>query len=184
MALIHQLKTSRISLAKVTSRPIYTHYDQYDLTLCVSRSRLTEESIYKHVLLTQTLTSQVQKAFIHIEPFPISFRVHKMKSTLITLAAATAAGSAYAQSSAYGQCGGQGWSGSTTCVSGFTCQRQSEYYSQCLPGTATTTRASTTTSRTGGSTPTPTSGNGSGSGRVSYAGTNVSQHTLCIFELS
>ena len=180
MALIHQPQTSPISLAKVTSRPIYTQYDQYDLILCVPRSKLTKESIYKHLFFEQALTFQVQQAFFHITSVPNSTSVHKMKSTLITLAAATAAGSAYAQSSAYGQCGGQGWSGSTTCVSGFTCQRQSEYYSQCLPGTATTTRASTTTSRTGGSTPTPTSGGGSGSGRVSYAGTNVSQCSLYI----
>lgn len=61
--------------------------------------------------------------------------------------------------------------GATTCVSGYTCQKQSDYYSQCLPGTATTTRATTTTTRTGGSSPTATSG--SGSGRVSNAGVNV-----------
>jgi hypothetical protein len=99
-----------------------------------------------------------------------------MKSTFITLAAVTAAGSAYAQSSAYGQCGGTGWSGSTTCVSGYSCQRQSDYYYQCLPGTATTTRVSTTTSKAGGSS--PTSGGGSSSGRVSYAGTNVSRSSI------
>lgn len=49
--------------------------------------------------------------------------------TLATLATA-----AVAQSPAYGQCGGQGWSGSKTCVSGYTCQSQGEYYSQCVPG--------------------------------------------------
>jgi hypothetical protein len=101
-----------------------------------------------------------------------------MRSTFITLAAVTAAGSAYAQSSAYGQCGGTGWSGSTTCVSGYSCQRQSDYYYQCLPGTATTTRGSTTTSKAGGSTPTSGGGSGSGSGRVSYAGTNVSRLSI------
>lgn len=49
--------------------------------------------------------------------------------TLATLISAAAA-----QSPAYGQCGGQGWSGSQSCVSGYTCKAQSEYYSQCLPG--------------------------------------------------
>ena len=49
--------------------------------------------------------------------------------TLATIISATAA-----QSPAYGQCGGQGWSGSSTCVSGYTCKAQSQYYSQCLPG--------------------------------------------------
>lgn len=32
----------------------------------------------------------------------------------------------------YGQCGGQGWTGATACVSPYTCQRQNDYYSQCL----------------------------------------------------
>lgn len=178
MALIHQPQTSPISLAKVTSQPIYARYGQYDQIICIYRSRLTEVSIHKHLSLTQDLTSQAQQAFFHTGLFSISSCTPKMKLTLVTLAAATAAGTAYAQSSAYGQCGGIGWSGSTSCVSGYTCQRQSDYYSQCLPGTATTTRATTTTSRTGGST--PTSGGGSGSGRVQYAGVNVST-TLIAF---
>ncbi|KAI1128625.1 cutinase-domain-containing protein [Nemania abortiva] len=32
----------------------------------------------------------------------------------------------------WGQCGGSGFTGCTTCVSGSTCQAQSQYYSQCL----------------------------------------------------
>ncbi|KAL9113723.1 MAG: hypothetical protein Q9227_002168 [Pyrenula ochraceoflavens] len=57
----------------------------------------------------------------------------------------------YAQQSAYGQCGGTGWTGATTCVSGWTCVYSNPYYSQCLPGTAssaapTTTKAPTTLS--------------------------------------
>jgi len=35
---------------------------------------------------------------------------------------------------AWGQCGGIGWSGGTTCVSGYTCRKQNDYYSQCIPG--------------------------------------------------
>ena len=50
----------------------------------------------------------------------------------ITLA--TLISAAVAQSPAYGQCGGQGWTGSQSCVSGYACKAQSEYYSQCLPG--------------------------------------------------
>ncbi|KAI0316505.1 hypothetical protein OF83DRAFT_1164319 [Amylostereum chailletii] len=46
-----------------------------------------------------------------------------------------------AQSSAWGQCGGIGWAGSTTCVPGYTCTVSNEYYSQCLPGTASNTPA-------------------------------------------
>lgn len=32
----------------------------------------------------------------------------------------------------WAQCGGTGFSGCTTCASGSTCQKQNEYYSQCL----------------------------------------------------
>jgi len=54
-----------------------------------------------------------------------------MLSKIILLAAA--ATTAVAQSAAYGQCGGQGWTGSKSCVSGYTCQVSNAYYSQCLP---------------------------------------------------
>ena len=30
--------------------------------------------------------------------------------------------------------GGTGWTGATTCVSGYTCSVQNQYYSQCIPG--------------------------------------------------
>ncbi|KAJ5876438.1 uncharacterized protein N7529_002022 [Penicillium soppii] len=56
---------------------------------------------------------------------------------------------AAAQVGAYGQCGGVGYSGSTTCVSGWTCQYQNDWYSQCLTssavGTTLTTKSSTST---------------------------------------
>ncbi|OQN95632.1 putative 1,4-beta-D-glucan cellobiohydrolase C [Cryoendolithus antarcticus] len=69
---------------------------------------------------------------------------------------ATAAAVFATQASAvavWGQCGGKGWSGGTTCDSGSVCVAQNDYYSQCIPGTAsttattlkTTTRATTTT---------------------------------------
>lgn len=32
----------------------------------------------------------------------------------------------------WGQCGGQGWTGSTTCVSPYTCKAANAWYSQCL----------------------------------------------------
>jgi len=48
--------------------------------------------------------------------------------------AAAAASTAFAQNAAYAQCGGQGWTESTSCVSGYTCQYSSPYYSQCVPG--------------------------------------------------
>ncbi|KIJ51374.1 carbohydrate-binding module family 1 protein [Sphaerobolus stellatus SS14] len=67
------------------------------------------------------------------------------------------------------RCGGQGWSGATTCVSGYVCTYSNPYYSQCLPGTATssssppitsnpvtTSKPTTTQQSSGGSTPTTT----------------------------
>ncbi|KAL5638976.1 hypothetical protein ACGC1H_003373 [Rhizoctonia solani] len=54
----------------------------------------------------------------------------------------------------YGQCGGVNWTGETTCVSGATCVYSNEYYSQCLPGTATTTTTAKPTSSTASPIPT------------------------------
>ncbi|KAI1174818.1 carbohydrate-binding module family 1 protein [Nemania sp. FL0916] len=68
-------------------------------------------------------------------------------------------GVAMAQQQAWGQCGGINWSGPFTCVSGYTCSVLNDYYSQCIPGTATTTTASSTTrttTRTTTSAPTTT----------------------------
>lgn len=60
-----------------------------------------------------------------------------MKSTFFALAAITAAGSASASAAGYGQCGGgSNWTGETDCASGFSCQKQNDWYSQCVPGTA------------------------------------------------
>lgn len=36
-------------------------------------------------------------------------------------------------SAIYGQCGGKGWTGPTCCDSGCTCDKNGDYYSQCLP---------------------------------------------------
>jgi hypothetical protein len=38
---------------------------------------------------------------------------------------------------AWGQCGGVSWTGPTTCVAGYECQFQSQWYSQCVPSTTT-----------------------------------------------
>lgn len=51
-----------------------------------------------------------------------------------------------AQAGAYGQCGGSSWTGATSCISGYTCTSQNPYYYQCVPGTATATTSSATTS--------------------------------------
>ncbi|KAJ3508764.1 hypothetical protein NLJ89_g5571 [Agrocybe chaxingu] len=64
----------------------------------------------------------------------------------------------------WGQCGGIGYSGETTCVSGATCVYQNDWYSQCLPGAATTAAPTTVApTTTGGATPTqnpPATGSG------------------------
>lgn len=53
-------------------------------------------------------------------------------STLALVAAAAVP--VLSQSAAWGQCGGIGYSGPTTCISGYSCEKQNDYYFQCLPG--------------------------------------------------
>jgi hypothetical protein len=53
------------------------------------------------------------------------------------------AGCVSAQQPLWGQCGGRDWKGSTACVSGAVCQFSNEWYSQCVPGSAAPTSAST-----------------------------------------
>ncbi|KAI0273466.1 cellulase CEL6B [Gloeopeniophorella convolvens] len=64
-------------------------------------------------------------------------------ASLIALASSAAAQS----SPIYGQCGGIGWNGATLCASGSACSVINPYYSQCLPGSASSTQSSSTTSR-------------------------------------
>ncbi|KAG8925538.1 hypothetical protein FRC03_010279 [Tulasnella sp. 419] len=68
----------------------------------------------------------------------------------------TSAGMVNAAVALWGQCGGNGYTGETVCVSGAYCNRQSEWYSQCIPGTGGGGGATTTPSG-----PTPTGGGGS-----------------------
>lgn len=98
------------------------------------------------------------------------------------------AGLASAAVSSYGQCGGSGYSGDTTCQSGWVCQYQNDYYSQCVVGTGsttttltTTTKATTSTSKTTtssstkGATTTTTS---SGATSTSFVGTSGLEFTI------
>ena len=102
------------------------------------------------------------------------------KNTFLALLSAVGS---LAQNAAYSQCGGQGWTGSKTCVSGYTCQAQSQYYSQCLPSgqgerpiVAQTASSAyiivgVTTKQTTAASPTSTQGSsngGGGGGGVSY----------------
>ncbi|KAH9885239.1 hypothetical protein C8Q73DRAFT_305775 [Cubamyces lactineus] len=83
----------------------------------------------------------------------ISFATLSIVGTLFLASSATA------QSTApqYGQCGGQGWTGATTCPDGWTCTVSNPYYSQCLPGAASSTPTVPTGPSSGSGTPTSTS---------------------------
>ncbi|KAG5726154.1 putative mannan endo-1,4-beta-mannosidase F [Termitomyces sp. T112] len=48
-----------------------------------------------------------------------------------------------AQSGAWGQCGGIEWTGATICVAGWVCTYSTPYYSQCLPGTLSSSARTT-----------------------------------------
>ncbi|KAH9129471.1 hypothetical protein AeMF1_000512 [Aphanomyces euteiches] len=84
----------------------------------------------------------------------------------VAIVSAFLAGAAYAQSGAWQQCGGNGYTGSTTCVAGYTCTVQSQWYSQCTPssgGTPTTAKPSsspTVAPSNAPSTSSPSSGGG------------------------
>ncbi|KAJ3128500.1 hypothetical protein HK100_009147 [Physocladia obscura] len=72
-------------------------------------------------------------------------------STATTVTTSAVASSVTANcSAAYGQCGGVGWTGAVCCPSGFACFQQgtNQYFYQCLPGTTTTTIATSTNSTT------------------------------------
>lgn len=87
---------------------------------------------------------------------------------LTGLVCLTLIANALAQGSSWSQCGGIGWTGATTCVAGYvnyifllynhmlrstftrnTCTYLNDYYSQCIPSSATTmSTTSTTTTKT------------------------------------
>ncbi|KAJ6032218.1 hypothetical protein N7540_002950 [Penicillium herquei] len=55
------------------------------------------------------------------------------KTTTTTATKTTSSAStATATAAHYAQCGGIGWTGATTCATGYTCQVENAYYSQCL----------------------------------------------------
>ncbi|KAI0266979.1 hypothetical protein BC834DRAFT_822803 [Gloeopeniophorella convolvens] len=79
------------------------------------------------------------------------------------------AGAVSAQSGAWAQCGGVEWSGSTTCVSGYTCTFNNEYYSQCIPTPTSTSSKTTTQFPTSPSFPTSTESSSSSGTTTSTA---------------
>ncbi|KAG8860317.1 Endoglucanase EG-II [Tulasnella sp. 330] len=96
-----------------------------------------------------------------------------MRYTITSVAAlAWTATVVSAQASLYGQCGGIGYTGPTTCSSGV-CTYSNPYYSQCLPGTATTTSTTTTTKSTTSTSGTSTSTASTPTGTLSHTGVNI-----------
>jgi len=63
----------------------------------------------------------------------------------------------------YAQCGGSGYTGDTVCASGSACVYQNDFYSQCVPGAATTAPPKTTSTVKATTTPAPTKTTGSAS---------------------
>ena len=95
-----------------------------------------------------------------------------MKSSLLfSVAFATAA---FAQQSAWGQCGGQGWTGATTCVAGYVCQVSNAYYSQCVPGTATSAPATTLKTTTASPSKTTSATSPGSTGHLKWLGVSES----------
>ncbi|KAI0329405.1 hypothetical protein GY45DRAFT_1324998 [Cubamyces sp. BRFM 1775] len=58
------------------------------------------------------------------------------RGVLVALSTVVFASQVFAQAPIWGQCGGIGWTGSTTCAAGSVCTVQNDYYSQCIPGSA------------------------------------------------
>ncbi|PPQ83023.1 hypothetical protein CVT25_005263 [Psilocybe cyanescens] len=75
-----------------------------------------------------------------------------MKLAAGLVALALSCSSALAAVPVYGQCGGINFTGETTCASGSVCTVQNAYYSQCLPGAATTPASTSTVKPTSTST--------------------------------
>jgi len=95
---------------------------------------------------------------------------------LLALTSLAVAVSPAAAVAVWGQCGGQGYTGSTVCDSGSTCVVSNAYYSQCLPGTATTTATTTvgTTTASTTSTAPPSSTGCSNRTKFKFFGVNES----------
>ncbi|KAJ7921990.1 endoglucanase [Mycena leptocephala] len=92
------------------------------------------------------------------------------RSTFALATLAAMISSVRGQGGVWSQC--KGWTGATTCVAGSVARLSilSIDYSQCIPGTATTT---TTTTATTTSTATSPSGSPSGTGSLKFVGVNI-----------
>ncbi|KAG8911545.1 hypothetical protein FRC02_006538 [Tulasnella sp. 418] len=80
-----------------------------------------------------------------------------MKSSIVFSALTLAIPAVMATVPIYYQCGGAAYTGETECDAGLVCVVQNEFYSQCLPGTASTSKASSSTKSSSSTTKTSTS---------------------------
>ncbi|KAK0456280.1 glycoside hydrolase family 3 protein [Armillaria borealis] len=91
-------------------------------------------------------------------------------SSLVTLVVA--------QQQIYQQCGGIGWTGSSACVSGSSCVVLNNYYSQCLPSSASSSATSTAASTTStAASTTSTAASTSTSGATSTSSVSIPKAT-------
>lgn len=79
----------------------------------------------------------------------------------------------------YSQCGGTSWTGATCCASGSVCTYGNQYYSQCLPGTASSSSA-TSSSKTTSSAKTSTTSKVSSTTSTTKASTTTSKATTTV----
>src|SRR5579864_4080291 len=98
-----------------------------------------------------------------------STEVGQSEGTGSSSQASTSCGAAYAQ------CGGQGFTGATCCVSGYTCQYQSQYYSQCVAGGSSSSSGGSSSSSGSGSSSGSSSSSSSGGGGSCPSSTNDDQ---------
>jgi xyloglucan-specific exo-beta-1,4-glucanase len=106
-----------------------------------SGSGATSSTTTSHTTTTTTTTSATSTSHTTTTTTKTSSTVSKSSSTttttpttLSTKTSSTTTSSAAATCTAaeYDQCGGSGFTGCTICASGYTCEAQNAYYSQCL----------------------------------------------------
>ncbi|KAJ1562246.1 hypothetical protein HK096_000605, partial [Nowakowskiella sp. JEL0078] len=148
--------TVKSCLASSTSSSVSTLASSTSSTTSAAKSSSATTTSTTSVKSTTTITSSSAKS---TTTTATTTTTTTSTTTTTTSSAATNCGAAYAQ------CGGINFSGSTCCVSGYFCNAQSQYYSQCIPGSASSTSAnipsSVTTKTSTTSTTTITAGTSS-----------------------
>lgn len=82
--------------------------------------------------------------------------------------------------SLYSQCGGTSWTGATCCASGSVCSYGNDYYSQCLPGAASSSSATSSSKTTSSAKTSTTSKVSTSSASTSKASTTTTRATTTV----